>query len=366
MQEQVFSAPGRIEIGGNHTDHQHGRVLAAAINLEARCSAIKNETNLVRITNAQYGSEIVDLSDLHAREDEKGKSAALIRGVAAWFKQKGHAIGGFDGMITSNIPAGSGLSSSAAFEVLIGKVFKGLFGSAVSPLDIALAGQFAENVYFGKPSGLMDQAASSFGELVMIDFANPQNPIVKKIPYSLKDFAICVVDTKGSHADLTDEYAAVPFEMCTIANHFGKEHLREVERELFYANIAGLRKYGDRAVLRGLHFFDENDRVLKQAEALEKGLINEFLELVIESGRSSMSRLQNIYPSGSTHAQEINLALSLSEQLLCGRGAWRVHGGGFAGTILAFVPQEMKAEYQNRMGNVFGDDCCHFLKIYNI
>ena len=363
MKERIFSAPGRVEIGGNHTDHQHGRVLAAAINLEARCSASANGTNLVRITDTRYGSETIDLSDLQIREDEKGTSAALIRGVAAWFQNKGYAIGGFDGTMSSNIPAGSGLSSSAAFEVLIGNIFKGLFGSDATPLDIALAGQYAENIYFGKPCGLMDQAASSFGGLIMIDFANPEAPIVKKIPYLLNDYILCVVDTKGSHADLTHEYAAVPLEMKKIANHFGKEYLREVSPETFYDKMAELREYGDRAVLRGMHFFDENARVLEQAKALEAGSATEFFRLIIESGRSSMFRLQNIFPAGNITDQEMNLALSLSENLLSGKGAWRVHGGGFAGTILAFIPLGLKDEYQNCMSRVFGDDCCHFLSI---
>jgi len=360
---KAFSAPGRVEIGGNHTDHQHGRVLAAAINMEAKCIATPNGTNLIRITDTQYGLETVDISDLAVREDEKGTSAALIRGVAAWFKNKGHAIGGFDGNISSDIPSGSGLSSSAAFEVLIGNVFKGLFGSAVTPLDIAIAGQYAENIYFGKPCGLMDQAASSFGGLVMIDFQDPDDPVVKKIPFNLPDHLLCVVDTIGNHADLTDEYAYVTTEMKAIANHFGKDYLRELAPELFYEKIAELRKYGDRAVLRAIHFFNENERVLSQAKALEEGRINDFLDLIIESGLSSQTCLQNIYPSGSILTQEVNLGLQVSAQILGGKGAWRVHGGGFAGTILAFVPISLKYEYQKRMFGVFGRNCCHFLTI---
>ena len=360
---RIFTAPGRVEIGGNHTDHQHGRVLAAAINLEAKCTASPNGTNLVRINDARYGLETVDISDLSVREDEKGTSAALIRGVAAWFKDKGYAIGGFDGNVSSDIPGGSGLSSSAAFEVLIGNVFKGLFGSAVTPLDIAIAGQYAENVYFGKPCGLMDQAASSFGGLVMIDFQNPDDPVVQKIPFNLPDFELCVVDTKGSHADLTGEYAAVTTEMKAIANHFGKDFLRELTPDLFFEKVTELRKYGDRTVLRAIHFFNENARVLEQAKALEEGKTNDFLNLIIESGLSSQTCLQNIYPAGNITTQEVNLGLQLSRQILKGKGAWRVHGGGFAGTILAFVPISLKDEYLNRMNRVFGDDCCHFLTI---
>ena len=363
MGERIFSAPGRVEIGGNHTDHQHGRVLAAAIDLQAKCKAAANGTNVVRIMDERFGEENVDLSDLEVRDEEKGKSAALIRGVAAWFKKHGYEIGGFDGAVSSNIPAGSGLSSSAAFEVLIGNVFKGLFGSAASPLDIAIAGQFAENVYFGKPCGLMDQAASSFGGLIMIDFKDPQNPQVTNIPLHLHGYELCVVDTKGNHAGLTDEYAAIPSEMRTIAGHFGKQFLRDIKPELFYKSISELRKYGDRAVLRAIHFFGENDRVLRQARLLEQGLIPRFLDLVNESGRSSMSYLQNIYPSGSANEQEICIALALSEQILSGKGAWRVHGGGFAGTTLAVVPGELMQEYKSQMEAVFGCGCCHFLNI---
>ena len=363
MSDLTFTAPGRVEIGGNHTDHQHGRVLAAAINLEAKCTAKANGTNLVNISDERYGAETIDLNDLSIREEEKGTSAALVRGVAAWFVNKGYAIGGFDGLVTSDIPSGSGLSSSAAFEVLIGRIFAGLFGSPATSLDIALAGQYAENVYFGKPCGLMDQAASSFGGLVMIDFADPQNPVVDEIPYNLPDFLLCVVDTKGSHADLTNEYAAVPMEMKQVASYFGKEFLRDLNTADFYGNIAKLRQIGDRAVLRAIHFFDENERVIKQAEALKKGLTEDFMKLIIESGHSSLSHLQNIYPAGNITTQEINLALSLSEKILKGKGAWRVHGGGFAGTILAFVPTSLRDEYQNRMDQVFGDGCCHFLSI---
>ena len=365
MSKRYFSAPGRVEIGGNHTDHQLGRVLAAAIDLEARCSAVSNGTNIIGIENKQYGSISVDLSNLDVVPQEKNTSAALIRGVAAWFKEHGYKIGGFDAEITSNIPAGSGLSSSAAFEVLIGNVFKGLFSSDISPLEIAIAGKFAENVYFGKPSGLMDQAASSFGGLSMIDFFDPLCTVVTPIKADLSGYALCVVATGGDHTDLTPEYAAIPEEMKTVANHFGKEFLSEIDIDSFYREIAKMRHLSKRAILRALHFFEDNERVAKQAAALEQKDIHAFFELVNESGRSSLAYLQNVFSSSDPHNQELTLALALSEKILAGKGAWRVHGGGFAGTILAFVPDELKDTYNNQMSAVFGDGCCLFLNVRN-
>jgi galactokinase len=331
MKERFFSAPGRVEIGGNHTDHQHGCVLAAAIDLEAACSAVPNGTDTVHIENRQFGPESVDLSDLTVREEEKGTSASLVRGVAAWFKERGFVVGGFDAEVSSSIPVGAGLSSSAAYEVLIGNVFKGLFGADVSPLDLALAGKYAENVYFGKPCGLMDQAASSFGGLSMIDFCDPLNTLVKPIDADISGYSLCIVEIGDSHADLTHEYAAIPEEMKTIANHFGKAYLREVPPDSFYAELGNLRHLSGRAILRAIHFFGDNERVIKQAAALEKGDIPEFLELVNESGRSSLAYLQNVFNSSNPHEQGLTLALALSERMLAGKGAWRVHGGGFAG-----------------------------------
>ena len=363
MKERLFSAPGRVEIGGNHTDHQHGRVLAAAIDLDIKCSVVPNEENTINIKNEQYGSFGVDLSCLDVQEDEKGTSAALVRGVAAWFVERGHTIGGFDAKLSSTIPVGAGLSSSAAFEVLIGNVFKGLYGTDVSPLEIALAGRYAENVYFGKPCGLMDQAASSFGGLSMIDFEDPLNTIVKPINADLSGYALCVVATGDDHADLTPDYAAIPDEMKTVANHFGKDYLRDVDPDIFYSKINQLKHLSSRAVLRAIHYFGDHERVLKQADALENSDIPRFLELVNESGRSSLAYLQNVFTSSNPHNQELTLALALSERILSGRGAWRVHGGGFAGTILAFVPDDLKDKYKKQMCDVFGDDCCLFLNI---
>ena len=363
MKKRFFSAPGRVEIGGNHTDHQHGCVLAAAIDLDAKCSAVPNGTNTVNIANEQYGSVSVDLSNLVVYESEKETSAALVRGVAAWFAERGHAIGGFDAEVTSNIPAGSGLSSSAAFEVLIGNVLKGLFGANITPLEIAIAGRHAENVYFGKPCGLMDQAASSFGGLSKIDFFDPVSTIVEPISADLSGYALCVVATGGDHADLTPEYAAIPEEMKIVANHFGKNFLREVPPETFYSAIGQMQHLSKRAILRAIHFFEDHERVTKQAIALQRGDIQTFFDLVIESGRSSLAYLQNVFSSTDPHNQELTLALALSERLLAGKGAWRVHGGGFAGTILAFVPDELKQAYSKQMSDVFGADCCLFLNV---
>lgn len=360
---RTFAAPGRIEIGGNHTDHQRGVVLAAAVDLESRCIVSPNGTNTVRIESQGFGITEVDISDVSVRENERGSTAALIRGVAAWFKTHGFAVVGFDGRVSSDIPAGSGLSSSAAFEVLTGNVFCGLSGADVSPLDIALAGQYAENVYFGKPSGLMDQVSSAFGGLVMIDFQDPDKPLITPIRADFEGFAVCVVDTGGSHADLTPNYAEISEEMRSVSNAFGKDYLREVREDEFYSSVGELRRLGDRAVLRAVHFFGENLRVPKQAVALEKGNLSGFLEMVRDSGRSSLQYLQNAYDPAVPGEQGLTLALALSERVLGDSGASRINGGGFAGTILSFVPDSMRDEYSSSMSAAFGAGACRFLNI---
>jgi len=306
---------------------------------------------------------IVDLSVLDILPEENGTSAALVRGVAAWFAKNGYAIGGFDADISSTVPVGSGISSSAAFEVLIGNVFKGLYGAGITQIELAKAGQFAENVYFGKPCGLMDQAASSFGGLNVIDFGDPDKTVVTPVAAEIPGYLLCVVHTGGSHADLTPDYAAIPREMKAVAAHFGKGYLNELPADEFYSSIGSLRHLGDRAIMRAIHFYGDNERVLKQAAALENGNIEAFFELVIESGRSSLAYLQNVFSTSAPQEQGVTLALAISEKVLAGRGAWRVHGGGFAGTILAFVPDDLKEEYSRRMHSAFGGDCCQFLNI---
>lgn len=363
MSKHFFSAPGRIEIGGNHTDHQRGRVLAAAVDLETTATAVANGSNIVRLSGAAPGAPEIDLGELDARDGEKGTAAGLIRGIAAWFADHHYPVGGFDAELLSSVPIGEGLSSSAAFEVLIASIFKRLFGAVISSTEIALAGQFAENNYFGKPCGLMDQTASVFGGLNIIDFAEPLKPLVTPVNAELSGYRFCVVATGDSHADLTPDYTAITDEMKAVAEYFGKGYLSEISAEEFYSSISRLRRLGDRAVLRAIHYFAENERVLKQAAALENKDMSAFFELVIESGRSSLAYLQNVYSLVRPQRQGLTLALALSEKILAGKGAWRVHGGGFAGTVLSVVPDELIAAYSREMSIVFGEGCCRFLNI---
>ena len=363
MNTKFFSAPGRVEIGGNHTDHQRGPVLTAAIDLETTCTAAPNGTDTINISSDGFGTIIVGLNDLCVRESEKGTGASLVRGVAAWLKNNGHEISGFDATVSSNIPVGKGLSSSAAFEVVIGKVLAGLFGLDVSPLDIALAGLYAENVYFGKPCGLMDQAASSFGGCMMIDFFDPLNPVITPVRADLPGYSMCLVAADDSHADMTSDYAAIMAEMKSVAAHFGKDYLRDVPPDEFYSSLKELRRLGDRPVLRAIHFFGECERVEAQFAALQKGDTAAFLKQMTESGRSSLACLQNIYSPANLHQQGLTLALALAERALGDEGAYRVHGGGFAGTILAVVPDALKAKFTEQLSAVFGEGCCRFLAI---
>ena len=362
--QRYFSAPGRTEIGGNHTDHQLGRVLAAAVNLDTRAAVAPNGTMTVRVLSQGYPLCRVELSDLKAKKEEENSTAALIRGVAAGFAELGCLIGGFDAYVMSTVLPGSGLSSSAAFEVLMGTVFNSLFHhGALAPQEIAKIGQYAENVYFGKPCGLMDQMACAVGGLVAMDFATG---MVRPLCCDLSrwDHALCIIDTHASHADLTAEYAAVPAEMKAVAAHFGCSVLSQVEEALFYSEIAALRQAcGDRAVLRSMHFYAENRRVEAQWAALEREDFPAFLELVKESGRSSFMYLQNVIVSGSTGHQDMALALALCEKHLAGRGACRVHGGGFAGTIQAFVPAELLERFCHSMDRALGQGSCHVLRI---
>jgi galactokinase len=363
----LFSAPGRTEVGGNHTDHNAGRVLAAAVNLDAIAAAAPRDDGVIRLQAEGDGESIVDTRLLAPLEGERGTVAALLRGVCAGLAARGHRIGGFDACVTSDVLRGSGLSSSAAFEVLVGAVLNGLYNQGtVDPVTVAQVGQYAENVYFGKPCGLMDQTASSLGGFVTIDFRDAARPIVKKVAFdfSSSGYALVIVDTGGDHADLTPDYAAVRHEMQAVAAALGGQVLRDVSEEQALANIPTLRaQAGDRAILRSFHFFEDDRRVVLQAEALEAGQFDRFLALVIESGRSSWMLLQNCYPPHNARVQGVTLALALSERFLVGRGAWRVHGGGFAGTIQAFVPRELLPGYLAEMGAVFGQDACHELSV---
>ena len=364
----VFSAPGRTELSGNHTDHQRGQVLAAAVNLEMLAWVKPNDSTIIRVMSEGYPMSVIDVSDLEIKEEEKNTTNALIRGVAAKFIQMGCEVKGFDAYVTSTVLPGSGLSSSAAYETLIGTIINHLYyGAKATAVEVAQIGQWAENVYFGKPCGLMDQTASSVGSVIGIDFADNANPIVEKIDLDLtaNGYALCIIDSGADHADLTDEYAAITVELKNVCRIFGKEFLREVDEDEFYANIANVRQVaGDRATLRAMHVFAENKRVALQKEALKNNDFDTFLKYVTESGLSSWRFLQNVTPTGRTNHQEVAFALALAEKLLAGKkGACRVHGGGFAGTIQAFVPLDYLDEFKTEMEKALGEGKCHVLSI---
>ena len=361
----LISAPGRIEIAGNHTDHQNGCVLAAAVNLDMIAAVAPRQDNTIRLQSKGYPMLELSLDALEPFEEERGTTAALIRGVAAGLHQDGRPVGGFDAMVMSDVLSGSGLSSSAAFEVLIAAVFDALY-PAETPLDAvrrAQISQFAENVFFGKPSGLMDQMAASLGGLTAIDF-KCKTPKLEPLQFSFEQvgYSIVVVNTRGAHDHLTGEYAAIREEMTSVARFFGEDVLRRVHRDQLLANAGDLRNAcGDRAVLRALHFFEENERVHRQTANLKDGNLHDFLDGIIESGDCSWMLLQNVHMPGAS--QPISLALALARTILKGRGAWRVHGGGFAGTTLNFVPQDLLPSFTEAMEKCFGADCCHVLDV---
>ena len=365
--ERYFSAPGRTEIGGNHTDHQRGRVLAGAVNLDTVAAVKVNGTNTIRIQSKGYPMSVVDLSNLEPVAEEINSTPALIRGVAARFVQLGCEVKGFDAYCESTVLPGSGLSSSAAFEVLIGTIVNGLFfGGKVSQPEIAMIGQYAENVFFGKPCGLMDQTASAVGNLVTIDFFDKDHPVIEPVDFDFAScgHALCIIDSGADHADLTDEYAAVPGEIKAVAAWFGKEVLTQIDEAEFYANIPALRKAcGDRAVMRAIHFYQENARVPLQVAALRSGDFDTFLSLVKQSGYSSYMYLQNVIPAGYKQHQDVAVALALCEHYLAGRGAYRVHGGGFAGTVQAFVPYDILDAFVAGLDGALGQGACHVLNI---
>ncbi len=363
----LFSGPGRTELGGNHTDHQHGRVLCASVDMDMLACAAPNGLNVIRVQSEGYPALEVDLSDLSPRPQEANTSAALVRGVAEGIAKRGYAVGGFDACAVSTVLSGSGLSSSAAYEILIGNIINRFFcQEKLDAVELAKIGQYAENVHFGKPCGLMDQMGSSVGGMVSIDFAGPAAPVIEKVDFDLAaaGYALCIIDTGADHADLTDEYAAVPAELKEICAHFGKAVLREVPALDFFAALPDLRREcGDRAVLRAVHIYDENDRVAGEVGALRRGDFGAFLSLVNASGLSSWRYLQNIVPAGYTRHQEMALALALAERALDSAGAVRVHGGGFAGTIQAFVPLERVAKFKAGMERVLGEGKCHVLRV---
>lgn len=366
-QAELFSAPGRTEIGGNHTDHQHGCVVCASVDLDMMACAAPNGSNEIHVCSEGYGTLTVSLDDLNPQDDERDSTAALVRGVSAGVSALGYPVSGFDAYVQSNVLAGSGLSSSAAFEVLVGTILNRFFcENAIDSITIAKISQMAERDYYGKPCGLMDQMGSAFGGAVAIDFANPENPIVSLPGYdfNLSGHALCIIDSGSSHDDLTDDYAAVADEMSSVAAFFGKRVLREVPEEVFRSGMNEVREAaGDRAVLRARHFYSENRRAGLEADALREGDFDRFLSLVNESGLSSVCDLENIWSPTHPNRQAVSLALSIGRELLGRKGAIRVHGGGFAGTVQAFVPNTLLEQFRLGIESVFGTEKCHVLHI---
>ena len=364
---RVFSAPGRTEIGGNHTDHQHGCVIGAAVGLDAIAIASVNDTGIIRVKSDGFPEDSIHIDDLSPKKDEQGTSAALIRGIARRFAEKGTKLRGMYVFTLSDVQPGSGLSSSAAYEMLISTMIDKCLGSGDSGAAAnAAAGQYAENVYFGKACGLMDQMISSVGGAVFIDFMTPEEPEIRTVGYDLSEagYSLCITDTRESHSDLTADYSSVPEEMKSVAVRLGCEYLRDADEEKFYEMIPQLREQcSDRAILRAAHFFAENRRARQEFEALEAGDTETFFELVNESGRSSAELLQNLYPAGDPSRQGLTLAIMMSRRFLGGNGAVRVHGGGFAGTIQAFVPTYQAEEYSAEMDRIFGEGSCKILRI---
>ncbi|MEG1366351.1 MAG: galactokinase family protein [Oscillospiraceae bacterium] len=366
----IYSAPGRTEIGGNHTDHNNGVVMAAAVNLDIIAVVSKTNSDCINVKSHGFdNTDVVNLENLVPVKKEQGRSAALIRGVAAGIKNENGDIGGLNVYTTSDVLRGSGLSSSAAFEVVIGAIINGEYNDfKFTPVKIAQISQYAENVFFGKPSGLMDQTASSVGRAITIDFENPNSPIVNGVDFNLAKhgFSLCITDTKGSHADLTDDYAAIRAEMESVAAFFGKSVLREVDENEFFDKISEIRKTcSDRAILRAIHFFADCKRAAALCNAVKEDRFNDFLSLIIDGGHSSFEYNQNAYSIKNPSEQGVALGCAISQRILNGKGAWRLQGGGFAGTIQAFVPNELVKEYRSALDNVFGKDACYVLSVRN-
>lgn len=364
----LFSAPGRTEIGGNHTDHQHGCVIAGSVNLDILAAVSFNNDNVVRIKSKGYKMDEIDLNDLEIHPEQFDKAIALIRGVLKRFSDMGYKLRGFNAYTESNVLKGSGLSSSAAFEVLIGTIVNHLCANAeVDAVEIAKIGQYAENVYYDKPSGLMDQMASSVGAVVSIDFESTEKPKVQRVDFDLAKYnhSLCIIDSGADHAELTNEYAAVPAEMKLVAEYFGKEYLRQVDESVFLSEINKIREKtkNDRAVLRAFHYFKDSKRAIEEAEALKKGDFETFCKISRKSGLSSYMYLQNVYTPSLPSHQAVAITLAMCDEILGERGAYRVHGGGFAGTVQAFVPNDMLDEFKQKIEAVLGKDMCHVLSI---
>lgn len=361
----IFSAPGRSEIIGNHTDHQHGKAIGASIDLDVIAIVSLNNTNTINIKSKGYSTDSIDLSECEPIESEKNKSSSLIRGIAAAFKSKGYDIKGFDAYTSSSVLKGSGLSSSAAFETLVGTIINHLFCDCKeSAVSVAKIGQYAENVYFGKPCGLLDETSSSVGGFVYIDFEDTDAPVVSKIDFDFYNsgYALCIVDTGGNHSSLTDDYSDIFSELKDLCSFFGSSYLRQIPEEKFLENLSELKdKYSHRAIIRALHVYEENKRVDSAKDALLSGNFDKFLKLIEESGNSSFKFLQNAYSLSDITSQGIPLALNVTERFLKGKGACRVHGGGFAGTIQAFVPLSMAEEYKKYIESIFGEGKCYIL-----
>lgn len=364
----LFSVPGRSEISGNHTDHNHGCVIAASVNLDIIAVASVNDENKIRIKSAGFDEDIVDLDVIQPDESKYFTSGAVIAGMCDGFDKRGYTYGGFDAYTTSNVLKGSGLSSSAAFEVMVGNILNHFYNDGkIEAAEIAKISQYSENVFFGKPCGLMDQTACAVGGFVTIDFNNPTMPVIEKLDFDLTShgYSLCIVDTGGNHADLNEDYASIPADMKKVASYYGKDYLRGLSYDEIVNRIAELREdVSDRAILRALHFIEENERVTKQVQALKNGDLDSFLTGVTASGNSSYKKLQNIYTIKNVDEQGLSIALALAEHLIYGKkAACRVHGGGFAGTIQAFVPNDLVEHFKNTLNSVFSDGACITLSI---
>ena len=368
--ESVYSAPGRSEICGNHTDHNLGKAVGASINLDIIAFVSKRDDNKIEIKANGFSDILVDLDKLDAVEAEKGDSISLVKGICYKYKQLGFKVGGFNAYTANNVLKGSGLSSSAAFEILIAYILNDIYNNCeIDAKTMAIASQFAENVYFGKASGLLDQLSCAFGGMIAIDFNNPQNPDVRPLPFDFDKtgYSLIITDVNADHADLTDDYVAIKTEMQSVASFFNKEHLNEVDFEQFKSNLNAIhQKVSERALIRAFHFFNENINVENMVKCIDNNDFDGFKKIVLKSGRSSFMYLQNIYSDKRPTYQKVSLALCMSENFLGDSGAWRVHGGGFGGTIQAYVPNEKVKAYIKYMESVFGSGCCYDLKIRNI